>query len=72
MTGPLWLASITSFDPDVSVCRHVSFALDPACTLITVLVFCTAPLGPPLQAMSLLDTSWIGCWALAHGYRRSG
>jgi hypothetical protein len=42
----------------------VSFALDPACTLMTVLVFCTAPLGPPLHAMSLLDTSWMGCWAL--------
>ena len=61
LPGPLWLASMTSFDPDVRVCRQVSLAVEPACTLMTVLVFWTAPLGPPLQAMSLEVTSWMGC-----------
>lgn len=59
MTGPLWLASMTSPPPEVRVWRQVSVALEPACTLITVEVFCVG-LGPPLQTMSLEVTSVMG------------
>lgn len=60
MTGPLWLASMTSLGPDVRVWRHVSFAVEPACTLMTVEVLAVG-LGPPLQTMSLEATLVIGC-----------
>lgn len=60
MTGPLCDASITSFAPEVRLCRHVSVALEPACTVMTVLVF-EVGFGPPLHAMSLEVTSWMGC-----------
>jgi hypothetical protein len=63
MTGPLWLASMTSPDPDVSVWRQVSFAVEPACTLMTVDVDWVG-LGPPLHAMSLEVTSVIGWYVL--------
>lgn len=59
MTGPLWLASITSPDPEVRVWRQVRVACEPACTVMTVLVLWVG-LGPPLQAMSLEVTSWMG------------
>ena len=51
---------MTSLEPDVSVWRHVSFTLDPAWTLMTVLVDCGVPLGAPLHAMLLDVTSWTG------------
>jgi hypothetical protein len=56
MTGPLWLESMTSLDP----WRHCSVADEPACTVMTVLVFAVG-LEPPLHAMSLEVTSWMGC-----------
>lgn len=59
MTGPLWLASMTSPDPEVRVWRHVSVAEEPACSVMTVLV-AVVGLGPPLQTMSLEVTSMMG------------
>lgn len=59
MTGPLWLASMTSLEPLVRVCLQVSFAVDPAATVILLLEGVVG-LGPPLQAMSLLVTSVMG------------
>jgi len=41
------------------VWRQVSFAVEPACTLITVEVAFVG-LGPPLQTMSLEVTSVMG------------
>jgi hypothetical protein len=60
MTGPLWLDSITSLEPDVRVWRQVSFADEPAATVITFEV-AVVGLGPPLQTMSLEVTSVMGC-----------
>lgn len=59
MTGPLCEASITSLGPEVRVWRHVRVALEPACTVMTVLVFWVG-FGPPLQTMSLEVTSVMG------------
>jgi hypothetical protein len=59
ITGPLWLASMTSLGPDVRVWRQVRVAVEPACTVMTVLVFAVG-FGPPLQTMSLEVTSWMG------------
>lgn len=59
MTGPLWLASITSLAPAVRVWRQVSFAVEPAWTVIT-LEEGVVGLVPPLQTMSLEVTSYIG------------
>jgi hypothetical protein len=41
------------------VWRQVRVAVEPACTVMTVLVFAVG-FGPPLQTMSLEVTSWIG------------
>jgi hypothetical protein len=59
ITGPLWLESMTSLGPDSRVWRQVRVAVEPACTVITVLVFAVG-FGPPLQTMSLEVTSWMG------------
>lgn len=59
MTGPLWLASITSSAPDVRVWRHVSLACEPAATVMMALDGVVG-LGPPLQAMLFDVTSVIG------------
>lgn len=63
ITGPLWLESMTSLGPEVSVWRQVSVACEPAWTVMTVLVLVVG-LGPPLQTMSLDVTSVIGCEVL--------
>lgn len=55
----LWLASITSLEPLVKVCRQIAWTVDPAATLITLLV-AVVGFGPPLQAISLEVTSVIG------------
>jgi hypothetical protein len=60
MTGPLWLESMTSLGPEVRVWRHVSFAVLPACRVMTVEVFAVG-FGPPLQTMSFEETSFMGC-----------
>ena len=40
--------------------RHVSFAVLPACRVMTVEVFAVG-FGPPLQTMSFEETSFMGC-----------
>lgn len=64
MTGPLWLASMTSFGPEVKVWRHVRVAWEPAWTVMTVFVLAVG-FGPPLQTMSLDVTSVMGYWAVS-------
>ena len=50
---------MTSFGPLVKVCRQVSFAVEPAATVI-FLSDGVVGFGPPLQAMGLLMTSLMG------------
>jgi hypothetical protein len=65
MTGPLWLASMTSLPAEVRVWRQVSLAVEPAWTLMTVEVFVVG-LGPPLQTMSFDVTSVMGLRVVRH------
>ena len=50
---------MTSLEPLVRVWRHVSWAVEPAATLMTAELGVVG-LGPPLQAMSLEVTSVMG------------
>ena len=50
---------MTSEGPEVRVWRHFRVAVEPAWRVMTVEVLAVG-LGPPLQTMSLLDTSLMG------------
>jgi len=51
---------MTSLGPEVSVCRHVRVALEPAWTVMTVLVLAGTSLGGPLQTIEFDVTSLTG------------
>jgi len=51
---------MTSLGPEFRVWRQVSFAVEPAATSMTFEEGVVG-LGPPLQTMSLVETSVMGC-----------